>query len=62
MKYEESYLPDGKFDLDSMVTKGRLHVVGEILLVLFFGLFFAYGGYNLYYVIKLVQRGHSTPL
>ncbi|OLS15577.1 MAG: hypothetical protein RBG13Loki_0805 [Promethearchaeota archaeon CR_4] len=60
MKYEERYLPDGKFDLEGMVTKGRLHVVGEILLVLLFGAFFAYGGYNFYYVIKSVQDFLAT--
>jgi len=55
MKYEEQYLPDGKFDLDGMITKGKLHVVGEIFLILLFGLFFVYGGYNCYYLVKYLQ-------
>ncbi len=56
MKYEERYLPDGKFDLQGMVTNEHLHIVGEIFLVLLFGIFFAYGGYNLYYLIDYVQN------
>ncbi len=55
MNYQERYLPDGKFDLAGMVTNDNLHYVGEVFLVLLFGVFFAYGGYNLYYVGQYVQ-------
>ncbi len=54
MKYEERYLPDGKFDLAGMITQDNLHYVGEIVLVFLFATFFAYGGYNLYYLIDYV--------
>ncbi len=55
MKYETLYQPDGKFDLNGMVTNDSLHYVGEIVLVFLFVTFFGYGGYNLYYVIDYVQ-------
>jgi hypothetical protein len=61
MKYEELYLPDGKFDLQGMVTKEKLHYVGEIVLVFLFLTFFGYGWWNLYNLIVYLQGYFEVP-
>ncbi len=60
MNYTDRYQPDGKFDLQGMVTNDNLHVVGEIILIFLFVTFFAYGGYNLYYLFGYIQDYLAT--
>ena len=40
----------GKFFFTEYNSLGRHHFFGELILVLIFGIYFAFGGYNLYYI------------
>ncbi len=49
----------GKFFFKEYNTLGRHHFFGEFMLVLIFGIYFAFGGYNLYYIGGVVRDAYT---
>ncbi len=49
----------GKFFFEDYYELGHIHRFGEFLLVLLFGLYFVYGGYNLYYLGGVVRDAYA---
>ncbi|WP_371803398.1 hypothetical protein [Candidatus Lokiarchaeum ossiferum] len=49
----------GKFFFEEYYELGHIHRFGEFLLVLLFGIYFAYGGYNLYYLGGVVRDAYA---
>ncbi|MHA1900490.1 MAG: hypothetical protein ACTSWX_07655 [Promethearchaeota archaeon] len=49
----------GKFFFEEYNSFGRHHIFGEFVLVLLFGIYFAFGGYNLYYIGGVVRDAYT---
>ncbi len=49
----------GKFFFKEYNTLGRKHYFGEFVLVLLFGIYFAFGGYNLYYIGGVIRDAYT---
>ncbi len=49
----------GKFFFKEYNSFGRHHFFGEFVLVLIFGIYFAFGGYNLYYIGGVVRDAYT---
>ncbi|MHA1647223.1 MAG: hypothetical protein ACTSVL_06595 [Promethearchaeota archaeon] len=49
----------GKFFFKEYNSLGRHHFFGEFMLVLIFGIYFAFGGYNLYYIGGVVRDAYA---